>query len=68
MKHQPSYTLGLMLFGMVGIAVSPADAWATGLPTIPEPDVLGLLAIGAAAGAVIWLRNRRNKNNKNNKK
>jgi hypothetical protein len=53
---------------MVGIAVSPADAWATGLPTIPEPDVLGLLAIGAAAGAVIWLRNRRNKNNKNNKK
>jgi hypothetical protein len=29
--------------------------------TLPEPETLPLLAIGAAAGLVVWVRNRNKK-------
>ncbi len=43
----------------VVFAAAAVPAWATtGIP-IPEPGVLELLAAGAVAGAIVWVRNRR---------
>ena len=43
----------------VVLAVAALPAWATtGLP-VPDPGVLELLAAGAVAGVIVWVRNRR---------
>jgi hypothetical protein len=46
------------LFGMLLLALVATPAWA-GAPQLPEPGVLELLAIGAAAGVAIAIRKRR---------
>lgn len=43
--------------GIAGLVSSQAFAFA--FNAVPEPGVLGLLAIGAVAGLVVWARNRR---------
>ena len=49
------------LFVLLSLSLAPIPAFAgPGLP-LPEPGVLGLLAIGAVAGVAIAIRNRRKK-------
>jgi hypothetical protein len=50
---KPGSTFGLLLLSLVSI---PASA---GFAQLPEPGVLELLAIGAAAGVAIAIRKRR---------
>lgn len=40
-------------------ALVAAPAWATVPLPVPEPGILELLAVGAVAGAIVWVRNRR---------
>ena len=47
--------LGCLLLSLVSLT---AEA---GPSVLPEPGVLGLLAIGAVAGVVVAIRNRRKK-------
>ena len=42
----------------VVLALASARAMATG-NLVPEPDTIGLLAAGAVAGLVAWIRKRR---------
>lgn len=37
----------------------PFPAAAGNFNHVPEPGILGLLAAGAVAGLVVWVRNRR---------
>ena len=47
--------------GLLALLLAPIPAFAgPGLP-LPEPGVLGLLAIGGVAGVAIAIRNRRKK-------
>lgn len=46
------------LFGMLLLTLVAMPVWA-GTPQLPEPGVLELLAIGAAAGVAIAVRKRR---------
>lgn len=46
--------------GVVSILLGvPFSAAATNSIPVPEPSILGLLAAGAVAGLVVWVRNRR---------
>jgi hypothetical protein len=47
------------LFGMLLLALVAMPAWAGTPGQLPEPGVLELLAIGAAAGVAIAIRKRR---------
>jgi len=52
------YSIGLIM------TLLTASVWAGTPPgpgTLPEPGTLSLLAIGAAGGLVIWMRNRNKK-------
>jgi hypothetical protein len=60
-KPKPKRTI---MVPAIALGLIPTQAWATGITPVPEPDVLSLLAIGAAVGVVISLRNRRNNKNK----
>jgi len=40
------------------LALASSHAMAT-TALVPEPDALGLLAAGAVAGLVVWIRKRR---------
>lgn len=40
------------------LALAGTHAFAT-TALVPEPDALGLLAAGAIAGLVVWIRKRR---------
>ena len=44
----------------IALALASLNAWA-GIPTVPEPGVLPLFAIGAVGGLIIWARNRNKK-------
>ena len=46
--------LGCLLLSLIPLTASAGP----GLP-LPEPGVLGLLAIGAVAGVAVWIRKRR---------
>jgi PEP-CTERM motif len=48
------------LITAIALAAASASAWA-GVPSVPEPGVLPLLAIGAVGGLVLWARNRNKK-------
>jgi hypothetical protein len=52
----PSQRLAALVLG----TLASLPAWAT-IPTqpVPEPGVVELLAAGAIAGLVVWVRNRR---------
>jgi hypothetical protein len=50
----------LLIFAALSAAV-PSLALATGTPTIPEPESLALLAIGAVAFVVARVRRRKDK-------
>jgi len=49
----------MKLFAILLTATAATPAWATVSLPIPEPGVLELLAAGAVAGAIVWVRNRR---------
>ena len=40
-------------------AAASLPSWAAVPAPVPEPGVLELLAVGAVAGAIVWVRNRR---------
>lgn len=44
--------------GMAGLFLAASPAFAT-VAAVPEPSVLGLLAAGAIAGGILYLRKRR---------
>lgn len=43
------------------LGLSSLSAYAGEPAPLPEPDALSLLAIGAVAGLVMWVRNRKKK-------
>ena len=47
------------VLALVLAAAAATPAWATTSLPVPEPGVLELLAAGAVAGAIVWVRNRR---------
>lgn len=47
------------VFSAALLSLVTASAMATTAIPLPEPDTIGLLAAGAAAGLVAWLRKRR---------
>jgi hypothetical protein len=52
----------MMMRKAIAFVVSTASAmpaWATISSPVPEPGVLELLAAGAVAAAIVWVRNRR---------
>lgn len=42
---------------VAGTAAAPALATVSN--TVPEPGIIELLAVGAVAGVIVWVRNRR---------
>jgi len=49
-----------MTKALIGAAIAAWSAAAAATTTlVPEPDTLGLLAVGAVAGLVAWIRRRR---------
>jgi len=51
----------LALTIILGLTSLPVLAGALPNNTVPEPDALSLLAIGAVGGLVVWARNRNKK-------
>ena len=49
----------IKLIAMLVAAAATTPAWATVSLPVPEPGVLELLAAGAVAGAIVWVRSRR---------
>jgi hypothetical protein len=46
----------------LALTLTSLSALAGTIPgTVPEPDALSLLGIGAVAGLVVWVRNRNKK-------
>ena len=50
-------TCGIVLLSLISMSASAGPASGQ----LPEPGVLGLLAIGGVAGLVVAIRNRRKK-------
>jgi hypothetical protein len=57
MLNHPLHLLGATILALLA-AVTTAHATASGVPAIPEPSMLALVAVGIG-GAVLYARSRR---------